>query len=259
MRKKIATIIATLGLLLTAAVPAGAAASTPDRAAADLSSLPAIEAYLLSIGVDPGLVVVQEGPLNYAGPSCPGADWNCTSATRVVQISTARSGANIFDCLPALNALITALNECLIVQSSVSDPLETSSSMNSASCNADMDGPGKSKCTVRQQSKKGNNNANVNQRINQRGGSPQTETEDAEINQTSETGKNTAKITQSIQQTLGVEGTPVTQEQQARQTAKVTQTSQNGNNSSDVQQTMLQVEDAQSNSDIEQDQNTDAS
>ena len=80
MRKKIATIIATLGLVLTAAVPAGAAASTPDRAAADLSSLPAIEAYLLSIGVDPGSVVVQEGPLNYAGPSCPGADWNWSSS-----------------------------------------------------------------------------------------------------------------------------------------------------------------------------------
>ena len=119
MRKKIATIIATLGLLLMAAVPAGAAASTPDRAAADLSSLPAIEAYLVSIGVDPDSVVVQQGPLNYAGPSCPGDGWNCTAATRVVQISTATSGANIFDCLPAVDATFPALNECLIVQSSV--------------------------------------------------------------------------------------------------------------------------------------------
>src|SRR5437870_2278194 len=246
MRKKIATIIATLGLLLTAAVPAGAAASTPDRAAADLSSLPAIEAYLLSIGVDPGLVVVQEGPLNYAGPSCPGADWNCTSATRVVQISTARSGANIFDCLPALHALIPALNECLIVQSSVSDPLETSSSMNSASCNADMDGPGKSKCTVRQQSKKGNNNANVNQRINQRGGSPQFATEESRIEQTSDSGNNTAKITQTIQQTLS-SGTneDLTQQQDAYQTASVMQMSGAGNNSSSVQQTLSQGESAQ--------------
>src|SRR5438128_5170104 len=120
MRKKIATIIATLGLLLMAAVPAGAAASTPDRAAADLSSLPAIEAYLRSIGVDPGSVVVQQGPLNYAGPNCPGEGWNCTTASMVVQISSATSpGANIFDCLPAIDASIPALNECLIVQSSV--------------------------------------------------------------------------------------------------------------------------------------------
>src|SRR5438094_254402 len=242
MRKKIATIIATLGLLLTAVVPAGAAASTPDRAAADLSSLPAIEAYLVSIGVDPGSVVVQEGPLNYAGPSCPGDGWNCTAATRVVQIGTGRSGANIFDCLPSINATIPALNECLIVQSSVLDPLETSTSLNSASCNADMsDGSGKSKCTIRQQSKKGNNNANINQRINQRGGSPQTATEDAEITQTSDTGKNTARITQSIQQTLDVDPT---QQQQARQTAKITQNSVSGNNSADLQQTMLQVENA---------------
>src|SRR5439155_21164800 len=97
----------------------------------------------------------------------------------------------------------------------------------------------------------------INQRINQRGGSPQTATEDAEINQTTDTGNHAARITQSIQPTLDIDATPpVTQQQQARQTAKVTQTG-GGNNSSDVQQTILQVENAQSNSDIKQDQNTD--
>ena len=260
MGTKVATVIVVVGLLMMAGVGARADASSTDRGQTDLSSLPAIEAYLTSIGVDPGSVVIQQGPLNYAGPFCPGDGWNCTAATRVVQIaSSASPAANIFDCLPSLDALIPALNECLVVQSSVLDPLETSSSMNSASCNTDLsDSSGKSKCTIRQQAKKGNNNANVNQRINQRGGSPQTATEDAEINQTSDTGKNTATIRLTIQQTLDIDSTPpVSQQQQARQTAKVTQTAGGGNNSSDVQQTILQAEDAQSNSDITQDQNTD--
>src|SRR2546430_15234828 len=132
--------------------------------------------------------------------------------------------------------------------------------MNSASCNADMsDGSGKSKCTMRQQAKKGNNNANVNQRINQRGHSPQTATEDAEITQTSDRGKNTATMRLTIQQTLDIDPTsPVSQQQQARQTAKVTQISGDGNNSSDVQQTMVQVENAQSILNITQEQNTEA-
>src|SRR2546430_4401521 len=133
MKRKVTTIIVGLSLLTMAAVPAAANASTADRGKTDLSSLPAIEAYLASIGVGMESVVVQQGPLNYAGPLCPGDGWNCTTANAVVQISTGRSGANIFDCLPSINATIPALNECLIVQSSVLDPLETSSSMNSAS------------------------------------------------------------------------------------------------------------------------------
>ena len=259
MRKKIATIIATLGLLLTAAVPAGVAASTPDRAAADLSSLPAIEAYLLSIGVDPGSVVVQEGPLNYAGPSCPGADWNCTSATRVVQISTARSGANIFDCLPALDATFPALNECLIVQSSVLSVLDPPPT-NDATCTPTFssDGTTKSKCTIRQSSKKGNNNASVSASIKQSGGSSQSAKQDATITQVSDSGNNTAKIAMTIQQSMSLDGNDdPNQTQNALQTAKVDQTSGSGNNSSDVRQTEGQTEAATSSGNITQNQNTD--
>src|SRR5947208_4548856 len=259
MRKKIATIIATLGLLLMAAVPAGAAASTPDRAAADLSSLPAIEAYLVSIGVDPDSVVVQQGPLNYAGPSCPGDGWNCTAATRVVQISTATSGANIFDCLPAVDATFPALNECLIVQSSVLSMLDPAPT-NDATCTPTFssDGTTKSKCTMRQTSKKGNNNATVNARITQSGGSSQAATQDATITQVSDSGNNTAKIVMTIQQSMSVGGNDdPTQTQSALQTAKVDQTSGSGNNSSDVQQTQGQTETATSSAAITQGQNTD--
>src|SRR5439155_19706609 len=183
------------------------AASTPDRAAADLSSLPAIEAYLVSIGVDPDSVVVQQGPLNYAGPSCPGDGWNCTAATRVVQISTATSGANIFDCLPAVDATFPALNECLIVQSSVLSMLDPAPT-NDATCTPTFssDGTTKSKCTMRQTSKKGNNNATVNARITQSGGLSQAARQDATNTQVSDSGNNTAKSVMMVQQSTRVGG-----------------------------------------------------
>jgi hypothetical protein len=179
----------------------------------------------------------------------------------VVQISTSTSpGANIFDCLPAMDAVIPALNECLIVQSSVLNPLETTTTVNSASCDTALDdGTGTTKCTIRQSSKKGNNNAVIRQNIVQRVGSPQSATEIAEITQTSDSGSNSVRIAQSIDQSLNI-GTPAdpTQQQQARQTATVDQSSGGGDNSSDIQQTMLQVENAQSISMITQDQNTDS-
>jgi hypothetical protein len=258
MRKNLATTIVMLGLLLMAVVPAGAAASTPGRAPSDLSSLPAIEAYLVSIGVDPGSVVIQRGPLNYAGPNCPGDGWNCTAATRVVQLSNSPTAMNVFDCQPALNALAPALNECLIVQSSADDPFETASTTNSASCDADLlAGSGKAKCKIRQSSKKGSNYAEVSARITQRGAAlPQSATEEADITQMSDGGRNTARITQRIDQLLNIgEPEDPTQPQQARQTASITQTSGSGNNSADLQQTSLQVENAESNQAITQEQN----
>ena len=259
MGRKIATTIVTLVFLIMAAVPAGVEASNADRGQTDLSSLPAIEAYLTSIGVDPGSVVVQQGALNYAGPNCPGEGWNCTTANMVVQISTATSpGANIFDCFPALDATIPALNECLIVQSSVLDPLETSTTTNSAGCTADiLEGSGKSKCTIRQTSKKRNNYATYRGSITQGGESPQSAFEEVTFTQNSDTGNNTVKITQTIKQTLKTDlTTPVSQDQQARQKATVTQTaSSSGNNSSSVAQSQFQDENASGGASITQNQN----
>jgi hypothetical protein len=260
MKKKIATTIVTLGLLFMAALPATADAAVPK--ATDLSSVAAITAYLTSIGVDPGTVVIQQGRFNYAGPSCPGAGWNCTTATKVVQISSATSpGANIFDCLPALDATFPALNECLIVQSSVLSVLDPPPP-NSATCTPTFssDGKTRSKCTIRQSSKKGNNYAEVRASMTQSGGTTQSATQEGSITQTSEAGDNTAKITMTIQQTLSFGGNedPM-QTQDAHQTANVSQTSGTGNNSSDVQLTQLQSENATANAAITQAQNTDMS
>ena len=255
MGRKVATIVVGLFLLSMAAIPGGANASSADRAQTELSSLPAIEVYLNSIGVDPGSVVVQQGRFNYAGANCPGAEWNCTSATKVVQISTSPGpAANIVDCFPALNVTLLGLNECVIVQSSVTSLVETT---NDAGCDMDASDSAKQKCKIKQSSKKGNNKAEVRMRTMQKGGSPQTATQDASIEQTSDTGNNTAKITQTIQQTLGVDPpTSVLQEQEARQTATVNQTaSTSGSNSSLVTQSLFQDENANSGADITQKQN----
>ena len=71
-----AVFAASLGLLVTAGSGTAATNSTPD-----LSSLAAIDSYLVSKGFDPSTFVHQVGMNNYAGPaaSCPGIGWNCTS------------------------------------------------------------------------------------------------------------------------------------------------------------------------------------
>ena len=86
----------TLGicaLAVLAFLPSGAAtaARPADRnvVAPDLSTVANVKTYLRSLGVDPRGVVIQRGARNYAGPNCPGAAWNCTTSTRVVQISSA--------------------------------------------------------------------------------------------------------------------------------------------------------------------------
>jgi hypothetical protein len=260
MSRKLATATVVLLLLVMAGAPAGADAASKDDAHSDLSSLPKIEAYLNSIGIDFGSVVVQQGQLNYAGPNCPGSGWNCTTANRVVQLAPATlPAANVVDCSPAVSVTLLGLDECVIVQSSTSSLVETASTTNSASCDIQSaSGDSKQKCKIKQSSRKGNNSAEVRQRSTQRGGSPQSATLEASIEQMSESGNNTAKITQTIQQTLDDRQTAaVTQTQNAREGATVKQTSTTGNNSSDVQQYQTQDENAESQASIDQAQNTD--
>jgi hypothetical protein len=235
MNPKVATAIVVLALVIMAGVPARTDASSTYQPQTNLSSLPKIEAYLDSIGVDIDSVVVQQGQLNYAGPTCPGAVWNCTTASMVVQMTTSRSlAANIFDCLPTANATIPALNECVIVQSSVLG-LEPTGTTNEAFCGPDtFEGPYKSKCKIKQSSKKGNNYAEVRARATQKGGSPQSATQTAEITQESESGNNTAKITQEITQSM-VQGS-----QAASQDAIVNQMSDSGTNNLAVSQLIKQ-------------------
>jgi hypothetical protein len=261
MNRRLATVIVGLALLIMAGVPGRADAASKDQTHTDLSSLPKIEAYLNSIGIDPDSVVVQQGQLNYAGPDCPGAEWNCTTANKVVQLSPANlPAANVVNCSPTVSVTFLGIDECVIVQSTAASLLETASTTNDANCDMEATGGDKQKqrCKVTQHSKKGNNYAYVRVRTTQRGGSAQVATQEAEITQMSETGNNTAKITQTVYQTLDThQNGPVTQSQNARQSATVDQTSTSGDNSSDIRQSQYQNERARTDGDVTQDQNTD--
>jgi hypothetical protein len=98
-----------LGILGTLMLLPSAAATTAPTARAlpapDLSTMPKIRSYLRSLGVNPKGFVIQRGAKNYAGPNCPGASWNCTTARKVVQISATAThdddddnGENRFVC-----------------------------------------------------------------------------------------------------------------------------------------------------------------
>src|SRR5712691_11567798 len=88
-----AVALAATGVLISSA---GASSRSAGKMQVDLSSRAAVAGYLRSLGIDPAGVVVQRGRLNYAGSRCPGKAWACTTARRVVQIST--NGANKFEC-----------------------------------------------------------------------------------------------------------------------------------------------------------------
>ncbi len=109
-------LMAALAAALVLVAGAGAGSQPPK--ALDLTSPSAVDSYLLSIGVDPATVVRQVGRRNYAGPNCPGARWNCTTSTRVVQVSLP-GGVNKFVCEgqdPQNPGTNPDTNTCVIVQ-----------------------------------------------------------------------------------------------------------------------------------------------
>ena len=106
-------LLAFLGAAVMAASLAGGAgaSATSKPSGPDLSSPTAIANYLTSKGINPATVVTQAGLNNYAGPSCPGLGWTCTTSTRVVQIA-APGGQNVTNCTD------TITGECISIQQS---------------------------------------------------------------------------------------------------------------------------------------------
>ena len=92
--------------VLTGSVGAGAA-RTPAKQAVNLSTKAAVKQYLRSIHVNPKGVVIQRGLRNYAGSSCPGAGWTCTSTSHPVVQVASTGGSNVFQC---------ASSSCAVVQ-----------------------------------------------------------------------------------------------------------------------------------------------
>jgi len=226
MSPRIAALLVMLGAALTLVTGAGAGSQPPKI---NLKDPTAVNNYLQSIGVDPSTVVRQVGLNNYAGPNCPGIGWNCTTSTKVVQISSA-GGQNKFKCTgeePENPATDRDTNTCVVMQGGPD---------NQAQCQMkDTGEPTEAQhCTINQDGDR--NLAIVDQLIEQRKGPDQDATQTANLEQTA-TDKNQAQVHQDVKQSTKVDvSAPDAQDQNVHQVAIVDQSASGSENFSHVHQ-----------------------
>jgi hypothetical protein len=170
-------------------------------------------------------VVKQVGLRNYAGPNCPGKGWNCTSSTRVLQVSTG-DGQNKAECTGTLTG-----QNCVVSQTG---------SSNTARCVERSTAAGAMQvCDITQSG--ADNRAFVEQSIDQSEGSSQAGQQVAKVTQGPGTGtsaSNDLKLSQDVKQ-MSKSADPQTQD--AYQSAVILQTALGaGSNSSNIDQSQLQ-------------------
>jgi hypothetical protein len=131
--------------------------------------------------------VIQTGFQNYAGPSCPGIGWSCTTATNVVQ-TTVRGGTNVFEC----NGGTGSGDTCTIVQTA-------DQGLNQARC-VERDAAGLQQCTVAQANRAGQNQAGLRQVSRMDGGADASMTthQVSALSQCNVKGSNTGQVHQNI-------------------------------------------------------------
>lgn len=237
-------VVLALATALTFVTVSAVGATPPD-----LSTPAAINAYLVSIGVNPADAVWQETHKNYAGPGCPGAGWNCVPATTpIVQVADA-GGTNLFAC----GGL-----DCVVVQ------VALSGGQNGAGC---LRGDNQSNdqtqvCEITQANDGSPNSTNaaaISQNIQQSSGSSQAARQVARITQENTLGKNIAHIHQVIGQRQDAKNTAtITQSQEAHQAATVEQVTTEGDNTSNITERQNQSQNARKATAITQSQNATA-
>jgi len=237
---------------------AGASARTQPAGApfVDLTNRAALNQFLISHKISAKGVVIQRGSHNYAGPSCPGVRWTCTTAKRVIQLSMAPNAANVnqFDCTASTGGSQTGPNSCLIVQSSTSTD-------NNATCREKIGNPaGIQLCQIYQLNQSGRNSATVMQQVAADSGVTQAPEQSTQIGQWNGTGSNDASVNQDLKASqsasLGNTGT-VTLMQDGHQTAVVGQHSDSGDNSARVNQSLQLKQNASGGTAITELQDTD--
>ena len=234
MRKRISAIAALAAAAMTLAT-AGAGAGPATTSQIDLRDTAAVDSYLGSIGIDPATVVRQTGLLNYAGPNCPGAGWNCTTSSRVVQVAKP-GGTNAFEFSSTSNSN----DDCFAGQTGDNNKAHCKL-RSTAEPNADQD------ADIMQDGKR--NLAIVDFDIQQRTGPTQTATQEATVTQTA-TERNDVQIKENVKQAT-TSGS--TQKQEVQQAAILDQTATGSDNFAHVHQNQDQRE---SGSATDQDQNT---
>jgi hypothetical protein len=186
---------------------------------ANLSSASGAMRYLRAIGLNPERVVIQHGVRNYAGPSCPGARWTCTSTAHPVVQLAAPGGANRFRCATA---------SCVVVQATA-----TAAATNTAKC-VRTTGITQS-CSISQTSATADNVAIVVEIATKMAGLTQNASSTAQITQqaTGSSNSNTACVYQSVSlegSTTGTKGKPITVTLNAHQSISIAQDSSAGGN-----------------------------
>jgi hypothetical protein len=184
----------------------------------------------VSKGINPATVTWQTGLNNYAGPSCPGIGWNCTTSTTVVQMSSSHGGQNKFECKPE-DPLLTdeSTNTCVIVQ--------TDGGNNKARCKiSDTDEPSTQTCDITQTGER--NSADIDMTIEQKTGPTQDAKQFAKVEQEA-SERNQSQVHQTVKQKTSANGT---QTQDAYQRAEVDQLATGSDNFSHVHQSQDQDE-----------------
>jgi hypothetical protein len=198
---------------------------------ANLTTLAGARRYLRAIGVNPRGVVIQRAARNYAGPSCPGAGWTCTSTAHpVVQIAAA-GGKNTFLCTTGSCAVVQATRSATATKTKRS--LTAAAAMNKGTC-IKTTGVTQS-CSINQTSASADNQAIVVENVPKSTGLTQTASATAQITQTASgaSNKNIACVYQNVAvdgSTVAPRGTPVTVTLNAAQAVSITQNSASGGN-----------------------------
>jgi hypothetical protein len=239
----IGTVFATLLLGLPSMAASAASGNVSNVPKVDLSTPAGIASYLLSKGIDPSTAIWQRGLNNYAGPSCPGVGWTCTSDTSVPVVQIALpAGINEVECEPTFK-------KCVAVQT------QKESGQNVFRCYEKASGsPAVTQdCDIAQMgTSPGGNSAFIEQYIDQNSGSTQTGTQTASVLQMNDVSRNFSHVLQRVSQSTS-EGT--TQGQEIHQSAIVTQTNESGDNASELTQSQDQKATASATGAIIQDQN----
>jgi hypothetical protein len=247
------TPLPLLVLAMLVLANAGGVANATGTASADLSTDSGVAAYLSSKGLDARSFVIQRGPLNYAGPKCPGRSWNCTKKKKVVQVSSGRHGENRQECGP--NGSLTTTNggtktiKCVVVQNSTSGK-------NRAKCDLDARSHPNIvlECEITQTNVNGDNDARIRQRVVQKKGADQRARLAALVTQTNGAGDNDSDLKQTIMQRsrdVAMASAP-TQNQEGRFSARIAQSSETGSNFSRLFQDLDQTGKASGSSNIVQ-------
>jgi len=228
---------AAIGVAVILAASAGA---TNQSLAAQLSTRVGANLYLVQHGLSPRGFVIQRGARNYAGPSCPGAGWNCTTAKRVLQISTHAGQVNQTTC--SAGAAVDQPGDCEIVQASDGGDNTAECDQGTGDVQGNVSAGASQKCVIFQKTTgSGANTAGVTQIVDTTPAPPsetfvpppppasQAATQYAGINQQSEDGSNVLDVGQSIT-LVETTGSGSTQTENATQQLSVTQKSTTGAN-----------------------------